>query len=62
MAARLPEKARAAFDDVLLQDPNHPQALYGRAMLAANRGRIDEAIAAFDRALAVNPGFNEARR
>jgi tetratricopeptide (TPR) repeat protein len=62
VAARLPEKARAAFDDVLLQDPRHPQALYGRAMLAAGQGRNDEAIAAFGRALEVRPGFNEARR
>jgi tetratricopeptide (TPR) repeat protein len=62
VADRLPGKARAAFDDVLLRDPNHPQALYGHAMLAAGAGRTDEAIAAFDRALKANPSFNEARR
>jgi eukaryotic-like serine/threonine-protein kinase len=62
VAGRLPEKARAAFDDVLLQDPRHPQALYGRAMIAATQGRPDAAMAAFDRALEANPGFNEARR
>jgi tetratricopeptide (TPR) repeat protein len=62
VAERRPEKARAAFDDVLLRDPNQPQALYGRAMLAVAAGRSDEAIAAFDRALKANPSFNEARR
>jgi serine/threonine protein kinase/tetratricopeptide (TPR) repeat protein len=62
VARRLPQKARAAFDDVLLQEPHHPQALYGRAMLAAEEGKSDEAIAAFDGALKSNPGFNEARR
>ena len=62
VAARLPEKARAAFDDVLLQEPYHPQALYGRAMLAADQGRTEEAIVALDRALQSNPSFNEARR
>ncbi len=59
---RLPEQARAAFDEVLRADPNHPQALYGRAMLAARAGRDDEALAALDRALLSSPGFNEARR
>jgi serine/threonine protein kinase/tetratricopeptide (TPR) repeat protein len=62
VADRLPEKARAAFDDVLLQDPRHPEALYGRAMLAAAADRCDEAIAALSRALASRPGFSEARR
>jgi tetratricopeptide (TPR) repeat protein len=62
VADRLPEKARAAFDDALMQDPRHPQARYGRAMIAAAQGRPDEAIAAFDLALEANPGFNEARR
>jgi serine/threonine protein kinase/Tfp pilus assembly protein PilF len=58
---RLPEKARAAFDDVLLQDPRHPEALYGRAVLASAAGSDDDAIAALDRALESRPGFNQAR-
>jgi serine/threonine protein kinase/tetratricopeptide (TPR) repeat protein len=62
VAERLPEKARIAFDDVLLQDPRHPEALYGRAMLAAAAGRSEQGIAALNRALAARPGFNEARR
>jgi serine/threonine protein kinase/Tfp pilus assembly protein PilF len=61
VAGRLPEKARAAFDDVLLQDPGHPEALYGHAMLAAAAGNDDDAIAALDRALVSNPSFNQAR-
>jgi tetratricopeptide (TPR) repeat protein len=62
VAARLPEKARAAFDDVLLQDPHHPKALYGRAMMASVQGRPDEALAAFNLALEACPSFVEARR
>src|SRR5262249_22085163 len=61
VAARLPEKARAAFDDVLLQGPRHPEALYGRALLATTAGRDDEAIAALTSALEANPGFDQAR-
>jgi serine/threonine protein kinase/tetratricopeptide (TPR) repeat protein len=61
VAHRLPAKARAAFDDVLLTDPRHPEALYGRAMLATAAGSDGEAIAALDRALGSNPGFNQAR-
>jgi serine/threonine protein kinase/Tfp pilus assembly protein PilF len=61
VARRLPAKARAAFDDVLLQDPRHPEALYGRAVLAGAAGSDDEAIAALDRALESRPGFNQAR-
>ena len=62
VAERLPERARAAFDDVLLQDPRHPEALYGRALLAAAAGRSEDGIAALSRALETRPGFNEARR
>jgi serine/threonine protein kinase/tetratricopeptide (TPR) repeat protein len=62
VSSRLPDQARAAFDDVLLQDPGHPQALYGRAMLAMRQERLDEALRFFDRAVEANPGFVEARR
>src|SRR5207244_1339638 len=33
VSARLPEKAGEAFAAVLQKNPNHPQALYGQAML-----------------------------
>jgi eukaryotic-like serine/threonine-protein kinase len=62
VSARLPAEARAAFDHVLKTEPNHPQALYGRAMLAMNRGDHKEALRFFDRALEANPGFYQARR
>ena len=62
VADRLPDRAREAFDDVLLQAPDHPQALYGRAMLAMRRDRSDEAVRFFDRALDASPNFVEARR
>ena len=47
---------------MLLQDPKHLQALYGRAMLAAEAGRLEEAIRFFDRALDASPGYAQARR
>jgi eukaryotic-like serine/threonine-protein kinase len=62
VSARLPKAARAAFDDVLRHDPHHPQALYGRAMLAMDRGDSPLALQFFNRALEVNPAFPEARR
>ena len=62
VSARLPGQAQEAFDEVLRQDPRHPQALYGRAMLAMNRGDLASALRFFDRALEANPGFIEARR
>ena len=62
VAARLPARAQAAFDDVLRNDSHQPQALYGRAMLAMNRGQLDTALRFFDQALEAAPGFIEARR
>ncbi len=62
VSARLPERARAAFDEVLRIDHRHPQALYGRAMLAMGGGDLDTALSFFDRALEADPGFIEARR
>ncbi len=62
VSARLPQQAQAAFDDVLRRDPHHPQALYGRAMLAMSRGDLALARRFFDRALEANPSFVEARR
>ena len=62
VADRLPAKARDAFDAVLADEPNHPQALYGRAMLAARADQTDAALAYFQRALAADPNFLDARR
>jgi tetratricopeptide (TPR) repeat protein len=61
VADRLPEGARAAFDDVLRQAPNHPQALYGRAMLAMKDGQLDSALHFFDRVVEADPRFVQAR-
>jgi Tfp pilus assembly protein PilF len=62
VAARLPEQAAAAFDGVLQDDPRQPQALYGRAMLAAEGGRLREALAFADRAAAADAAGVDARR
>jgi tetratricopeptide (TPR) repeat protein len=59
---RLPDEALAAFDAVLAREPGHPQALYGRAMLLAERGRLAEAVGQLDRAIEAAPDFLEARR
>src|SRR5205807_849822 len=39
VANRLPQKALKAFEDVIHENPNHPQALYGRALLAVQQGQ-----------------------
>jgi serine/threonine protein kinase/Flp pilus assembly protein TadD len=62
VSRRLPDKALAAFDEVLAHNPTHPQALYGRAMLLARKGKDVEALAHLDRAITASPGFLEARR
>jgi tetratricopeptide (TPR) repeat protein len=62
ISARLPDQAEKAFAEVLRQDPRHPQALYGMAMLRVEQGRESEAITLFTRALDVSPSFVEARR
>jgi len=65
VAARRPAAARAAFDEVLRGDPRHPQALYGRATLAAAGGGRDgaaEALGLLDRAAEADPGWTPTRR
>jgi tetratricopeptide (TPR) repeat protein len=62
VSGRLPEKSRAAFDEVLRHNVAHPQALYGRGLLAAEAGQPDEALRFFHRAVAADPGFVVARR
>jgi serine/threonine protein kinase/Tfp pilus assembly protein PilF len=62
VAARLPEKARQAFNLVLQENPNHPQALYGCGMLRAAQNRPEEALHYFNQAIQVSPQFVEPRR
>jgi tetratricopeptide (TPR) repeat protein len=62
VSARQPGRAQSAFDEVLRQDPRHPQALYGRAMLAMSGGDLVLGLRFFDRALEADPSFVEARR
>ncbi len=62
VAARLPGRASEAFEAVLREHPEHPQALYGRAMLLVEQGQEAEALALFGRALEADPGFADARR
>jgi tetratricopeptide (TPR) repeat protein len=62
VAERDPAAARRAFDDALHDDPRQPQALYGRGMLDAREGREGQALGWFDRAVAADPAFDQARR
>jgi tetratricopeptide (TPR) repeat protein len=62
VAARLPERAREAFDEVLAREPRHAQALYGKAMLLAEEGKDMEALGFLNRAVEASPDFLEARR
>jgi tetratricopeptide (TPR) repeat protein len=62
VSSRMPEKAREAFEAVLQENPDHPQALYGCGMLLERRDRQDEALILYTRALDVAPAFVEARR
>lgn len=62
LAKRLPDAATAAFDEVLRHHPGHPQALYGRAMIAMQDGHLDSALADFNRTLEIDPRFRQARR
>lgn len=62
ISARDPDRAGAAFDDALRLDSRSAQALYGRAMLAMNRGSNAEAIRDFEHALEADPARIEARR
>jgi serine/threonine protein kinase/Tfp pilus assembly protein PilF len=62
VAPRQPERAAQAFDAILCDNPTQPQALYGRAMLAVERGDLAEAVAFADRAVAADPAWADARR
>jgi eukaryotic-like serine/threonine-protein kinase len=73
VAARLPQKAHELFASVLKEEPDQPQALYGQGMLLVSQPalgeldldtgtRLERAVQLFERALAAQPGFAEARR
>lgn len=63
VSRRLPERAAAAFAEVLRHDPEQAQALYGRAMLLMeHHDKLDAAIGLFGKALEAQPGFLDARR
>jgi tetratricopeptide (TPR) repeat protein len=62
VAARLPQEAWDAFVGVLEEQHDNPQALYGCAMLLDGQCKGKEALGYFDRAVAADPTFHEARR
>ena len=62
MAEKAPAKAHEAFEEIIRQEPNHTQALYGLSMLAMTQGNHPEALRHFNRTLQLNPTFVAARR
>jgi tetratricopeptide (TPR) repeat protein len=62
VVARRPAEARAAFDEVLREAPDHPEASYGRGLALERDGRAEQAIEDFGRAAQARPGFVEPRR
>jgi serine/threonine protein kinase/Flp pilus assembly protein TadD len=62
VAKRKPAEARAAFEEVLHENPEHPQALYGLGMLLEQAGKLVEALPYYHRALEASPGFVAPRR
>jgi tetratricopeptide (TPR) repeat protein len=62
VAKRKPAEARAAFEEVLHDNPDHPQALYGLGMLLEQAGKLVEALPYYHRALEASPGFVAPRR
>jgi tetratricopeptide (TPR) repeat protein len=62
VATRLPDKACQAFDQVLRENPNQPEALYGRGMLLVEQQQPEEALRYFTRAIQLAPAFLEPRR
>ena len=62
VSARLPQQARAAFEEILRDDPKHVQALYGVGMLELQDGSTEQALGYFAKALETDPGFVAARR
>jgi serine/threonine protein kinase/Flp pilus assembly protein TadD len=62
VSKRLPEEARAAFEKVPGNDAGHPKALYGLAMLRAEKGETRRALELMTLAVEEMPGFLDARR
>ncbi len=62
LVPRRPDRAAEAFDAALRDNPAQPQALYGLAALAAERGDLAAAGAFADRAVAADPTWIDARR
>lgn len=56
------EDALRGFQSMLRIDPNHTQSFGNAGVCLAQLGRVDEAMAAFDKALDLDPEYEPARR
>jgi serine/threonine protein kinase/Tfp pilus assembly protein PilF len=59
---RRPDRAAAAFRDVLRDEPDNAGALYGLGAVLVLRGEAEAGLARFDQAIEAQPDFLEARR
>ncbi len=59
---RAPEVAERAFDDVLKQDRQQREALYGKGMLRMQAGQLRDAVTWFDAAINADANFIEPLR
>lgn len=59
---RAPQFSARIFEEILEADPKHPEAWYGKGMLLMQQGHLQDAVHAFDEALAVAPMFIEPLR
>ena len=51
------DRALAAYDEALLEDPNHIHAMRGRARSLMQLGQLLDALTMFDEAIALEPEF-----
>ncbi|MGF1581225.1 MAG: protein kinase [Gemmataceae bacterium] len=62
VSERSPEKAKRLFTSVLKDNRNQTEALFGQAMLHAQKEENNKAIGVFNNILWLRPQFEEARR
>ena len=60
LAAKMSQASLEAYDTMIRLVPNEPDAWYGKAEALVQAGRVSEAIAAYEQALRIRPGYQPA--